>query len=126
MALVNDLERFSGRSRRIDAPRPGWFVMRLVKGGPSVPCSIAYDEQTGRWTTVIDTTTTSAIDPDDAKVFRIWLYATEIEEWEFLDMIARREWRRENDPDHPSLHPHRKIDPMRLSPVQPPKSWRTV
>lgn len=109
--------------RRVDKPEPGWFVMRLVRGGWLVPCSIAYDEGTGRWSTTIDGETVSAIDPAEAGVWRVWLTGRRIEEWQFKDMEDLREWAKANDPAHPCLTPRRRIDPMLLAPVKVPKGW---
>ena len=109
-------------SRPIADPQPGFFRLRLVRKGWAVPCSIAHDEQTGRWTTTIDGTATGAIDPVDAGVFRVWLYGKPIEHWQYADLLALKLWATTADPDHPCLHPRRAIDPMRLAPVRVPTS----
>lgn len=108
--------------RRIDKPRPGWFAMKLVKGGPRVPCRISFDETTRLWSAEIDGAVSTNADPTLAGVFRIWLFAMEIEEWVFLNMVdAKARWAVEN-PDHPCLHPRRRIEPMLMRPPAMPKA----
>lgn len=109
--------------RPIADPQPGFFRIRLAKRGWAVPCAIAHDPQTGRWTTIIDGTEKSALDPVDAGVFRIWLYGTPIEEWQYLDLVALKEWATAHAPDHPCLHAHKPINPMALALVPVPASF---
>ncbi len=106
--------------RRIDAPEPGFYRMALVRGAWRVPCRILLDEQTGWWTSEVDTTTKRSIDPTDTDTFTIWHAAQTIEAWQHDYLIRLREWCAENAPDHPCLHPRRRIDPMRLSMVRVP------
>lgn len=99
--------------------------MKLVKGGWAVPCRIAYDSGSGMWETTIDDAVTMNIDPVQAGVFKVWLVGKFIAEWEYLDMVNRREWARSNQPDHPCLHPRKAIDPNLLRPIRMPSAGMT-
>lgn len=112
----------SEEPRPIADPQPGYFRLRLVKGGWAVPCAIGEDEQTGKWTSIIDEQEISHIDPVEAGVFRVWIYGERIEAWQYADLLALKAWAKQAYPDHPCLHPRRAIDPMRLRPITVPDS----
>jgi hypothetical protein len=114
--------RRSEPARRIDQPEPGFFTMRLVRGGWQVPCAIAYDEASGLWTATVDGEAKSHIDPQTAGVLLIWERGVRIEEWRFRDLEALKAWARGNDPTHPCLSPRHRINPMALTPPAVPRA----
>lgn len=117
-------------SRPVDQPRPGFFKMRLVKGGPFVGAELRYgpsrDPDTGGilyersylWETRINGALARDPSPDPvaAGVFRVWLSGTEIDEEEFRYLIADREWCAKHAPHRPEAQPARKVDLSSLSP----------
>jgi hypothetical protein len=115
----------SGRRREapraIHDPQPGYFLTRLCRGGWLVPARIDRAEN-GDWITVIDGEQRQHPDPTEAGVFRVWLGGTPCEPWQYQDRLELKAWAATNDPDHPSLHPKRPIDPMRLTPRPVPRS----
>lgn len=118
MGRVMAGERRSPVARVIDAPRPGYFKMRIVKGGPLVPCEIRYcrprDPATGEelerspmWEAWINGRLHRDPSPSSlsAGVDRIWLHAIEIDEAEFKLMTANKEWAEEHCPSDPAARP---------------------
>jgi hypothetical protein len=108
-------------ARRIDQPEPGYFLMRLCKGGWEVPARIQRTE-TGDWIGTIDGETRQHPDPTEAGVMRIWLSGRTVEAWVYADRDALREWAKVHEPDHPTANPKRPMDAMRLRPVTVPRS----
>lgn len=84
-----------GPSRVIDQPRAGFFLIKLVKGGPRVPARICVDfdqfwaEINGK---AVGAATEDPLTADH--VMRIWHYGVEIDEQEHRRLLAR-----ENAPD---------------------------
>jgi hypothetical protein len=110
-------------AREIANPRPGAFRLRLVRGGWAVPCRIAHDEPSGLWSCTIDGVTMTHADAVAAGVFKVWIYGQEVEEWVVRDLEALKVWARTYQPDHPCLHPRRRMDPNLLAPVRVPESF---
>ena len=111
-------------ARQIDDPQPGFFKMRLVRGGPFVGACISYgppsDPETGGileersylWEARINGELVRTPSPDPAKagVFRIWHSGTEISEPECRFLIADAEWVRMYAADTPSANPKQPVD----------------
>lgn len=114
--------------RIIDAPQPGWFRMRLVKGGPTVPARIAYgpqrDPETGLeldrswlWHGEINGQPDPNPTPAPTEtVMRIWTSGAPITEAEHDYLAADRAWAAEFAPHLPEANPTRRIDLSALDP----------
>lgn len=90
---------------------PGYFMVRLVKGGPEVPCRLWRDEvrdeegdllQDVRYHAAIDT---DEVDPASPERWP-WTRIPE-ERWKYLTELAA--WSRQHDPDGPAANPRRPI-----------------
>jgi hypothetical protein len=105
-------------NRLIWPPEPGWFRLRLVRGGWQVPCQIVH--QDGLWWAIVDGEAKAAnADPACAEdVERIWHYGTAIMRHEFDYLEALRAFA---PPDHPARNPLVRIDPRTLTPQVPQK-----
>ena len=111
------MERRGFIGRDVSEARPGWFRMSLVRGGWKVPCQIERNES-GEWRATIDGEEGQwSADWVDAGVDRIWLGATEIPHHEYLYQQALKEHLRASDPDHPCLHPRKRMDHNLLKPI---------
>lgn len=111
--------------RRPDQPRPGFFKMRIVKGGAYVGAEIRHgpsrdpdtgglmDERSWMWETWINGELARAPSPDPthAGVWRVWMHAEEISEPAYRHLIADREWCKQNLPASPEAQPTKKADP---------------
>lgn len=72
----------SDRDRIIDQPRPGFFKLRMVKGGPWCPARIwPVRRRTG------SETLTAHILGEPAEVDRVWLYGREIPEADYQRLM---------------------------------------
>lgn len=115
------LRHAAAQRRLIWPPEPGFFALRLARGGWRVPARIHHAG--GVWWAEIDGIAGPA-DPDPAYargVDRIWHGGIRIQaESEYRYMLALKAWAAANDPRHPCLHPTQPIDRMRLSPLLPP------
>jgi len=93
-------------SRRLDDPKPGYFLVRVVKGGPLVPAAIIYEF--GVWRAVISGEEFDAReDPLRAeKVLFIWHgFREQITRDEYLQRLGLAA-----DHTHPSSRPREVID----------------
>lgn len=109
-------------SRNVGKPRPGFFKLRLVRGGPFVPALIIYrparDPDTGEsldrsfmWEAWTDGRLTREPSPDPWKagVEKIWIFGREIDEEEFRKMsLAKSE-----------AAPNEAVDLGQLDPLEP-------
>lgn len=96
------------QARRIDQPRAGFFLVRLVKGGPRVPARIV--EDFGLFSAEIDGKPCGAADSDPLKadgVMRVWHYGTEIERTEYRTLLGQ--------PDRPD--PRKPVNLAAMKPV---------
>ena len=99
---------FKPAPRRIDEPRGGFFLVRLVKGGPRVAARIV--EDFGQFSAEVDGRPCGKPHADPLKadgVMRIWLYGVEIEREEYDSML-----RRTDKPD-----PNKRVDLAAAKPV---------
>ena len=105
-------------SRRIDQPEPGYFLLRLVKGGPQVAACIRHDA--GLWSAEIDGEPCGPAhaDPSQADgVFRIWHAGRPTTAEEFAYRLQLRSWAVANDPSHPAAQASRPVDLRVLPPL---------
>jgi hypothetical protein len=82
--------------RDIAAPRPGWFKMRLVKGGPWLPARIDQDcyctvgcEEAHQWTSACDRHPhlRAVLDGREVTLERVWTSGREISEGEHSYLV---------------------------------------
>lgn len=111
-----------GAPRRIDQPRPGYFLLRLVRHGPKVAARIVCEQDSGRllWRAEIDGKWHGAwsVDPEASPgVMRIWTSGEMVAEAEFRFRLALRDWALEAAPVHPAANPRRPIDLATLPPL---------
>lgn len=109
-------------TRAVDEPRPGFFRIRLVKGGPWVAARIEHrpsrDPLTGElldrsplWrVTIAGEELPASPDPLRAGVFRVWHSGQPISESEYRYLTARREHAIRYEPDLPEAAPRERID----------------
>jgi hypothetical protein len=110
--------RRSEPSRRIDAPEPGFFRLRLVPGGWPVPARILHDGE--KWQAIIDGIAADPHpDPSIAGVDRIWTSGTRIEQPEYDWRLATKAAALAEQPDHPAANPRKRMDPMLLRSFMP-------
>lgn len=124
-------------TRRIDTPRPGWFVVKLVKGGPPVPALIfrpcpmvlplpvpdCYEDGEpgpedwcrpcrAHWRPL-----EARINDDWAPVDRVWTSGREIDRGEYEFLMADYRWARQHAPSDFRANPDRAIDVSTMPPV---------
>src|SRR5439155_27202766 len=122
---------------QIGEARPGFYTVRLVRGGLSVPVKIWFGrpiidgeeqdrsprlciEVDGRTCRPeIDETTGERIGrvPLDPIYDDIWPSCRPISEREYLFMRRRSAWAREHAPDHPAADPRKPVDLRRMKPL---------
>lgn len=108
-------------SRLVWPPSPGYYRLRLVRGGWEVPARLSFDD--GLWTAEIDGVVIAPphADPVLAGADQIWHYGRPITELEYRLLHKLKQIVRCTDPSHPAVNPHRPIDPNRLRPLHPPE-----
>lgn len=97
--------------RQVDQPRPGFFEMRLVRGGPMVAAKITHDD--GMYQAWIDGKPRGEPHADPVfalDVYRVWHSGREIDEAIYDFRLAYKAWAKANDPSHPALRPAEVID----------------
>jgi len=109
-------------SRRIDQPQPGYFTLRLVKGGPFVPARIhrtchctvngGDDNAAHDWRESCDRYPFLAgeIDGKPANVDRIWTSGQPISRDIYDYLIDLGEWARTYDPEAPEARPEKPVN----------------
>ncbi len=108
------------KAREIAKPRPGFFKLRLIKGGPFVPARIflpcPIDPEFGH---PMDRSRhlIGEIDGKEVEVERIWLSAEEIGPAEFAFMTADASWCRNWAPAEPQANPRKPIDARTAPPA---------
>lgn len=126
---IEDRMSDKGPSRVLSEPRPGFFKMRRVRGGPFVGAEIRHgpapDPDTGEpldrswlWEALVNGKheREPAGDPLKAGVIMIWESATEITEREYRFLIADAEWCAKHAPDEPQAKPTEKVSIVDLPP----------
>lgn len=109
--------------RHIDRPQPGFFKLRMCRGGAWSFFRIAYgpaaDPETGTpmdrpwlWEVWQDGLQIGRASPDPvaAGVMPIWIGGLPITEAEYRAGCARAIWAREHRPDLPEARPERRAD----------------
>ncbi len=94
----------------VDRPRPGFFLIRLGKNFPLVPCEIGL--YSAKFSAL-----TATICGDPASVVMVWNSACgrPIEKHHYCALIAQYEWDLQHDPDSPLANPRRPVDLNRLT-----------
>lgn len=105
-------------SRRVWPPEPGYFRVRLVRGGWQVPAKIEIAD--GKWAVSIDGAYVEEpnADPALAGAGRVWHYGDIIPEDEYRWLLDLKDAARTLAPSHPCLHPRTPIDPNNLTPLE--------
>ena len=100
-------------------PQPGWFTLRLVRGGPSVTATIACTD--GLWQATVNGKPCQAhTDPAQAdQVYRVWHGGVRVPQEEYRYLEAVRAWAMRAMPSHPMLHPFQPVDVNLLAPLVP-------
>lgn len=96
--------------RHVDEPQPGFFELRLVRGGPKVAGQIVL--QDGRWHAVINGERQGepVADPLCSRaVMKLWHHARPIDEAAYRYLLAKKDWAEQHQPDHPAARPNRPI-----------------
>jgi hypothetical protein len=100
--------------RRIDQPEPGYYKMRLRRGGPWVGVRIAFDQSGDPRAEVDGRSDWPDGSPIDA--FAIWPYVRVSDQGEFEFLARWREWALAHAPEHPAARPFEPIDYSKLPP----------
>ena len=104
--------------RRMDAPQPGFWLMRLTKGGPRVPASIQIVHtvfEPGRAGNRMERSPFLAafIAGEPVAIEDVWLRRGEtVTKAEHDFRVADLCWARANAPDEPQASPRKRIDLM--------------
>lgn len=102
-----------------DAPRPGWWLCRLVKDGPLVPCAIelrACPHEPGDPSNVMERSPVLVgfVDGEEVHPSRVpWPYGTPTTEADYRYRLANAEWARKHAPHEPIARPKERIDMLR-------------
>jgi hypothetical protein len=103
--------------RQSDTPRPGYYLLRLVRGGPWVAAQVARDP--AGWRCMIDGTWEGpAADPWSLRGMETIHWSgreTTAEDCQRRIGLAR--WAKIHEPDHPAANPRRPIDLDRIIPI---------
>jgi len=122
---VSNPRHAASQARFVDIVEPGYFRLRLVRGGWQVPCRI--ESTSDGWQATIDGFTHPA-NPDPWRaegVSDIHTYGERIDAKTYSWLLSIKSWAAENNPDHPACWPRRAIDRLNLRPLYPrkPQSW---
>lgn len=91
-------------------PQCGWYLRRMVAGGPWVPAVVwveqPIDPRTGQL--IADETVHCEIDGEYADPFDEWVSLAKrpIPQWKYHEMIQDRKWIARHDPTNPVLATH--------------------
>ena len=117
------------QNRVYDDPKPGFFKVRMVKGGSWVGAKIEYgpgnDPETGepldrsyQWYVEINGEPAGSPSPDPwlaDGIERVWVYGKRITEEEFNYLIDDRAWAAEHAQHLPEAQPKKKVDILKAS-----------
>jgi hypothetical protein len=107
-----------GARRSLNDPQPGYWLMRMVKGGPRVPatiCIVHTTREPGEESNLMDRSPFIAafIAGDPVSIDDVWHRRGEpITESEYRFRVADLEYARRYAPDEPQAAPRKKIDLM--------------
>jgi hypothetical protein len=104
--------------RRSDVPEPGWYLLRLVRGGVWVGAQIAYNEAEG-WTVVLDGVLEGPNHNPWAlpSMERVHWGGRPTTEAEVLYRIGIKRFAEIHMPAHPAVNPKQPVDIDELPPV---------
>ena len=104
--------------RIVDQPEPGYFRMRLVKGGVFVAARIVLDGHL--WSAEINGEPQGEPDPDHfavEAVHRIWTSGTRIDQSEHDYLLSVARWAEQNAPASPPANPRKPINLIAQPPI---------
>lgn len=116
--------------RDISRPRPGYFTVKLAKGGVLVPARIwrlchctpvgGPNNRPHDWSPLCDRFPPlyAEIDGKPASVDRLWTSGREIDKAEYDYMVANTQWARQYTPGDPIANPRQPVDVTKLPPPQ--------
>lgn len=96
--------------RVIDDPQPGFYRVRLCRGGPWVPCEIWHDGKVLH--AYVGSAHLTIAGHGSRDPFDLWPYAQPIEETHYRRMVERIERLFWQYPDAPECHP---LEPVKLN-----------
>lgn len=108
----------SDLSRSVDTPEPGYFAIKLVKGGVRVGARLTYEN--GLWVVSINGEPKGApvSDPaDNAAIWRVWHGGQFIAESEYTYLIERAAWAASHAPADPYANPSQPVDVRQMAPL---------
>lgn len=116
-------------ARRIDEVTPGYYRIRLTKGGHPVAAQISIDQ--GLITVTVNGEPDGTPLPTDQlaetiieatiegeafrhPVLRVAWFGTPIDEAEYRHLLRDARWAKANNPKHPAANPERRVDLNKL------------
>lgn len=103
--------------RRSDQPVPGYYTLKLCKGGPPVGAEIVHDEIGQWWAMIDDVLHGPATDPFALEALAtIHAYGKEATEAEVRWRIDLKRWAVAYAPSHPAANPRRPVNSDTLLP----------
>jgi hypothetical protein len=116
------------QARVVDRVEPGFYRMRLARGCWRVPCRILRTDDRLYWFSVIDGFEHEPhASPWIAEgVSMIHTYGEKITQRQYDWLLSIKDWATVHEPDHPSLWPQRRMDPLTLRPLSPRKTPKWI
>ncbi len=117
--------RFANEApRQIDRPRPGYFKLRLIKGGPYVPARLwlspPRDPLTGEMLDRIPGPVVQVahfpVTDDPRRVAQVWESGETISPATHAYMCVKADWARTYSPHAPAANPLRRVDLLTAPP----------
>lgn len=124
-AFVNRGKYAGEAPRQVDQPEPGFFKLRLARGGPWVPARIWYgppiDPITGEDLDRSPRLQAQTFDfeptADFVRICKVWTHGVRIDEAEYDFMRASIAYAKAHRPSDPIANPFRTVDVASLPPV---------
>lgn len=119
-AKAAEVERFG--LRPTSRPQPGYFAVRLVRGGVEVAAQILYGpsrdpvtnqplDRSWHYSVTLDGVPDADPRPEpNDLVTMVWIYGRRIERAEYEFLLADRAWARRHRPDSPEAKPREAVD----------------
>ena len=120
----------------VNRPQPGYFLIRLVKGGPELgamiflPCPwvppedpdappSSWNTDPSEWGTPYDRgrRLEATIDGKPADIWKVWSWGRPTTQKEYLYRIHGARWDRMNQPSAPLANPTRAVDIRAVDPI---------
>ena len=109
-------------AREIHIPKPGFWKVRMVRGGPYVPAKIWDEAERGGDGELLEDEKLRCIvngnerDPEHwAERLNLYGIVIDEKEYEYLSRVST--WAKEWAPDAPEASPTQAIDPLRSKPI---------